>query len=152
MTPGEICCKVCQLAMTDPCFADSPENLLSLLPRLILMTHTITVILPWSHWEVYLLTFLQRRGAVFFVEEGPSHPFRWGETAWILTEKKGNFPFILSRPFHFAKVLLLYQELFWLIRQIWSIGCLQIILFCLKHRYEGKLLILELYLESISAS
>ncbi len=31
MTSGEICNKVCQLATTDPCLADPPENLLSLL-------------------------------------------------------------------------------------------------------------------------
>ncbi len=49
VTPGEICYKVCQLVMTDPWVADSPENLLSPLKRLILMTHTTKVILPWSH-------------------------------------------------------------------------------------------------------
>jgi hypothetical protein len=47
---------------------------MSLLQRVILMTHTMAVILPWSHWEVYLLTFLRRRGAVFLVKGGPSHP------------------------------------------------------------------------------
>jgi hypothetical protein len=31
MTPGEICYKVYWLATIDPCIADSPENLLSLL-------------------------------------------------------------------------------------------------------------------------
>jgi hypothetical protein len=36
------------------------------------MTHTTTVILPWSHWEVYSLTFLWRREAVFMVKEGPA--------------------------------------------------------------------------------
>jgi hypothetical protein len=36
------------------------------------MTHTTTVILPWSHWGVYSLTFLWRRGAVFMVKEGPA--------------------------------------------------------------------------------
>jgi hypothetical protein len=30
------------------------------------------VILPWSHWEVYLLIFLWRRGAVFMVKESPA--------------------------------------------------------------------------------
>ncbi len=30
MILGEICYKVCQLATTDPCFANPPENLLSL--------------------------------------------------------------------------------------------------------------------------
>ncbi len=28
MTPGKICDKVYQIAMIEPCFADSPENLL----------------------------------------------------------------------------------------------------------------------------
>jgi hypothetical protein len=70
MTPGEICYKVCWLTTTDLCFADFPKNLLSLLQRLILMSHTTTVILAWSHWEVYLLTFVQRREAVFMEEGG----------------------------------------------------------------------------------
>jgi hypothetical protein len=74
MIPGEIYDKVCRLAMAEPCIDDILENLQSLLERLILTTHTTTVILPWSHWEVYLLTFLWRRGAVFMVKEGPSHP------------------------------------------------------------------------------
>jgi hypothetical protein len=46
MTPGEICYKVCWLATIDPCIADSPENLLSILKRLVLMTYTTKVILP----------------------------------------------------------------------------------------------------------
>jgi hypothetical protein len=46
MTPGEICYKVSWLAMIDPCVADSPENLVSLLKRLTLMTSTTNVILP----------------------------------------------------------------------------------------------------------
>ncbi len=46
MTPGEICCKVFWLAMIDPCIADSPENLLSLLKRLIFVTNIMKVILP----------------------------------------------------------------------------------------------------------
>ncbi len=78
MIPGEICYKICWLAMTNPCIADLPGNLLSLLQRLILMTHTTAVILPWSHWEVYSLTFLWKRGAVLIVEEGPCHPFDEG--------------------------------------------------------------------------
>jgi hypothetical protein len=45
MTPGEICYKVYWLATIDPCIADSPENLLSLLTRLILMTNTTKMIL-----------------------------------------------------------------------------------------------------------
>ncbi len=36
------------------------------------MTHTTNVILPWSHWEVYSLAFLWRRGAVFMVKENYS--------------------------------------------------------------------------------
>jgi hypothetical protein len=44
--------KVCWHEKTDPCFADSPENLMSLLMRLILMKHTMAVVLPWPHWEV----------------------------------------------------------------------------------------------------
>ncbi len=95
--------------MTDPCFANSPKNLLSLLQRIILMTHTTSVILLWSHWKVYSLTFLWRKGAIFIVEEGPSHPGVWGYTAWTLTEKIGKFTFILSRPFHVAIVLLLFE-------------------------------------------
>jgi hypothetical protein len=70
------------------------------------------MILPWSHWEVHSLTFLQRRGAVFFVKEGPSHPYRWGQTTWTLPEKIGKFTFILSSPFHFAIVVLILQEFF----------------------------------------
>jgi hypothetical protein len=46
MTPGEICYKVFWLATIDPCIADSPENLISLLRRLTLMTATTKVILP----------------------------------------------------------------------------------------------------------
>jgi hypothetical protein len=47
MTPGEICYyKVSWLATINPCVADSPENLLSLLKRLILLTTIMKVILP----------------------------------------------------------------------------------------------------------
>jgi hypothetical protein len=46
MTPGEICYKVYWLATINPCIADSPEKLISLLKRLILMTYTTKVILP----------------------------------------------------------------------------------------------------------
>ena len=46
MTPGEICYKVYWLATIDPCVADSPKILLSLLKKLILMTYTTKVILP----------------------------------------------------------------------------------------------------------
>ncbi len=46
MTPGEICYKVSWLAMINPCVADSPEHLLSLLKRLILMTNITLVLLP----------------------------------------------------------------------------------------------------------
>jgi hypothetical protein len=78
MTFNEICYKVCWLAMTDPCFANSSKNLLSLLQRLILMTRNMTVILPRTHWEEYLLTFLRRNQAVFIVKDGPSHPYGQG--------------------------------------------------------------------------
>jgi hypothetical protein len=44
-TPGEFCYKVSWLATIDPCVADSPENLLSLLKRLTLMTSSTNVIL-----------------------------------------------------------------------------------------------------------
>ncbi len=65
MTPGEICYKDYWIAMIDPYVADSPENLLSPLKILIFMMHITNVILPCSNWEVYWLTFLWRRGAVF---------------------------------------------------------------------------------------
>ncbi len=45
----------------------SRESLTSF-KRLILMTYTTKVILPWLHWEVYWLAFLWRRGAVFIVK------------------------------------------------------------------------------------
>jgi hypothetical protein len=76
------------------------------------MTHTMTVILPWSHWEVYLLTVLWRIGAVFMVKEGPSHPCGRGWTTWTLTEKIGKFTIILSRPFHFDILLLFFFKAF----------------------------------------
>jgi hypothetical protein len=63
MIPDEICYKVYRLMTTDPCIADSSENLLSPLKRFILMMHTTKVISPWSHWEAYWLVFLWRRGA-----------------------------------------------------------------------------------------
>jgi hypothetical protein len=46
MTPGDICYKVYWVAMINPCIANPPENLLSLLKRLILVTYTMEVILP----------------------------------------------------------------------------------------------------------
>jgi hypothetical protein len=46
MTPGEICNKVYWLAMINPCIADSQENVLSPIMRLILMMYTKKVILP----------------------------------------------------------------------------------------------------------
>ncbi len=88
----------------------------------------------------------------FILKGGPSHHCGWGQTAWPLTEKIGRLTFILSRPFNFAIVLLLFEANFWLSRRIWFIGCLQIILFHLKYRYEGLLLVLELFLDSISVS
>jgi hypothetical protein len=69
-----------------------------------------------------------------------------------LIEKIGKIAFVLSRAFHFAIVLLVFEAFFWLSRWIWSIGWLQIILFHLEYRYEGKLLILQQILDSISAS
>jgi hypothetical protein len=44
MTTDEICYKVYWPARIDPCIADSLENLLFLLKRLILMTYTTKVI------------------------------------------------------------------------------------------------------------
>jgi hypothetical protein len=44
ITPGKISYKVCWLMTPDLCVADSPENLLPLLLRLIIMMHTMTVI------------------------------------------------------------------------------------------------------------
>jgi hypothetical protein len=70
MTPGEIRYKVYRLPATDFCIVDSPENLIFSLKRLICMTHTMKVILPWSHWEVYWLAFLWRSGAVFHCQGG----------------------------------------------------------------------------------
>ncbi len=71
LIPGEICYKVCRLAMTDPCLADPPGNLLSLVvQRLILMAHTMTVILPRSYWEVYLLTFSKEKRSCFYCQGG----------------------------------------------------------------------------------
>jgi hypothetical protein len=46
LAPGEICYKVYWLATIDPCIADSPENLLFLLKKLILMTNITKVMLP----------------------------------------------------------------------------------------------------------
>ncbi len=46
MTPGEICYKVSWDEMINPCIADSPENLPSLLKRLALMMSTTNGILP----------------------------------------------------------------------------------------------------------
>ncbi len=122
MTPGEICYKVSWLATINHCVVDSPENLLSLLKRLTLMTSTTKVILSQSHWEVYWLAFLCRRGAAF-----------------------------LTQTFLFCPYSIAILGIFWLSRWNWSIGYLQIILFLPKKRHEGELLILELLLESISA-
>jgi hypothetical protein len=46
MTPGGICYKVYWLATTETCIANSPENLLSPIRRLILITYTTKMILP----------------------------------------------------------------------------------------------------------
>ncbi len=112
------CYKVCWLVTTDPCLADHPRNLLSLVQRLILMTHTTTVILPWSHWEVYLFTFLQRRGAYTLSRRAlVAILVGKGLDRMDLTEKTGKFTFILFKPFHFAIALLLF-EAFFLAKQI----------------------------------
>ncbi len=50
LVPSEIFYEVYWFGTIDPCAADFPENLLSPLKRLILMTSTTTVILPQSHW------------------------------------------------------------------------------------------------------
>ena len=99
MTPGEICCKVSWLVTINPYVADSPENLLSLLKRFTLMTTTTNMILPQSHWEVYWLAFLCRRGAVFLTQ---------------------TFPFC---PYSIAIL-----GIFWLSRWNWSIGCFRTII------------------------
>jgi hypothetical protein len=67
MTPGEICYKVYWLATTNPCVANFPENLLYPLKRLILMTYTIKVMLPWSHWDCV------EEELFFIVKEGLNH-------------------------------------------------------------------------------
>ncbi len=87
------------------------------------MTHTTTVILPWSHWEVYLLTFLWRRGAVFMVKESPAILAKGVRETWTLTEKIGKFTIILSRPFHFGILLLFFKVFFRLSRRIWLTVC-----------------------------
>ncbi len=66
ITPGEICYKVYQLAMIEPCFADSPENLL----------HPFKETYPYDVYHesdiilvtlgIVLACFLCKRGAVFF--------------------------------------------------------------------------------------
>jgi hypothetical protein len=63
-------------------------------------------------------------------------------------EKIGKFTFILSRPFNSAIVLLLFEAFFY--KQMDLVNCLQIIIFHLEYRYEKKLLILKLFLDSIS--
>ncbi len=74
------------------------------------------------------------------VKVGPSHPCGRGQTTWTLTEKIGKFIVILSRPVHVA------------IKQTDLVGCLHITFFHLACRFEGKLLILGLFLDSILAS
>ena len=69
------------------------------------MTYATKVILPQSHWEMYWLAFLCKRGAVFLTQ---------------------TFPFC---PYSIAIL-----GIFWLSRQNWSIGCFRTIIgehFCL---------------------
>ena len=88
------------------------------------MTHTTIMILPWSHWDVQSLPFLWKRGAVFMVKEGPSHPCGRGQTTWILTEKIGKFTVIFIQTFAFCRLFVtFFKAFFWLSRQIWSIVC-----------------------------
>jgi hypothetical protein len=93
--PGEICYNVYWLAMIDPCIADSPENLLSPLKRLILMRYTTKVILFWSHWEVYWLAFLCRRGAVFHCQARLGIPI-FGSNFWDPHQKWNSDSFSYS--------------------------------------------------------
>jgi hypothetical protein len=65
MPPGKICYKVYQLAMIDPCIADSPENLLHPFKE----TYSCDV---YHEGDITLVTlgsvlacFLCKRGAVF---------------------------------------------------------------------------------------
>jgi hypothetical protein len=68
-----------------------------------------------------------------------------------LTAKIGKFTIILSSPFHFAILLLFFYGIF-LVKQTDLVNCLQIIFFHLECRYEGKLLILGLFLDKCFAS
>ncbi len=96
MTPGEICYQVSWLATIVPCVAIPQRISCAPLKRLILMTYTTKVMLPQSHWEVYWLAFLCKRGAVFLTQ---------------------TFPFYLNS--------IAILGIFWLSRWNWSIGCFQ---------------------------
>ena len=144
MILGEICYKVCQLAMTDPCFADPPENLLSSKTYPYDTYHDCDITLV-TLGSVLAHNSMEKRSC-FHGQGGSSHPCRRGWTTWTLTEKIGKLTIILSRPFHFAILLLLFKSIF-LVKQMDLVDCLQIILFHLECRYEGKLLILGLYMD-----
>ncbi len=73
MTPDAICLKVCWLAATDPCIADSPENFLSPLKRFILMKHTTKVILPGHIGKCTGLLFCGEKKLFFIVKAGFNH-------------------------------------------------------------------------------
>ncbi len=73
MTPGEICYKVYWLATIDPCVTDTPENLLSHLKRLILMTYTTKVIYPSHIGKCTGLLFCVEEELFFIVKEGLNH-------------------------------------------------------------------------------
>ncbi len=69
------------------------------------MTYTTKVILPQSHWEVYWLAFLCKRGAVFLTQTFPFWPYS-----------------------------IAILGIFWLSRRNWSIGSFRAIIgehFCL---------------------
>ncbi len=65
MTPGKICYKVYQIATMSLGLLILQRISCTPLKRFIRMTYTTKVILPESHWEVYWLAFLCKRGAVF---------------------------------------------------------------------------------------
>ncbi len=115
------------------------------------MTHTTTVILPWSYWEVYSLTFVWRRGAVFMVKEGPAIHVEgvgphgpWQKRLVHLLLSYLDLSILPSYCYFFKSIFL--------VKQTDLVDFLQVILFHLECRYEGKLLILGLLLDSIFAS
>jgi hypothetical protein len=70
MTPGEICYKDYWLATIDPCIADSPENLLSPLKRLILMAYTTNQYYPSHIGKCTGSLFCIEEALLFIVKEG----------------------------------------------------------------------------------